>query len=69
MIVILPTPGGSCKIHFEAAIFPCCLKKYPVAQAFQPVPAQAEACGYIILQEAPRIGIFSYLLWSMEFLY
>jgi len=26
-----------------------------VAQAFQPVPAQAEACGYIILQEAPMI--------------
>jgi hypothetical protein len=25
--------------------------KYPVAQAFQPVQAQAEACGYI-LQEA-----------------
>jgi hypothetical protein len=27
--------------------------KYPVAQAFQPVQAQAEACGYI-LQEAPH---------------
>jgi hypothetical protein len=24
-----------------------------VAQAFQPVPAQAEACGYMVLQESP----------------
>jgi len=23
-----------------------CLKKYPVAQAFQPVPAHGKACGY-----------------------
>jgi hypothetical protein len=43
---------ASCKIHFEAAIFPFLSKKYLVAQAFQPVPTQAEACGYIILQKA-----------------
>jgi hypothetical protein len=31
---------------------------YPVAQAFQPVQAQAEACGYI-LQEAPPKSPFA----------
>jgi len=29
------------------------INKSPVAQAFQPVQAQAEACGYI-LQEGPK---------------
>ena len=42
---------ASCKIHLKTEDLSWQLNNSPVAQAFQPVPAQAEACGYI-LQEA-----------------
>jgi hypothetical protein len=44
---------ASCKIHLESEDFSGLVTKSPVAQAFQPVQAQAEACGYI-LQEAQK---------------
>jgi hypothetical protein len=34
--------------HPRAEDFSCLATKSPVAQAFQPVPAQAKACGYIL---------------------
>jgi hypothetical protein len=36
---------GSGKIHLETEDFSWLLTKSPLAQAFQPVPAQAKACG------------------------